>query len=264
MAEALTARRLALLAAWGAALSFVVVAASALLRLGTALDAGGNVSMRIPALLESGARLVHRASASGVGIVAFLAAIVAFTSRPVPRARLVAVVSILLLTAFLAALGRHTPGYRYIAVTLGNAVGGVALACAFVALRVQATPAGGGGDRSVSIAASLALALVLVQAGLGTAAGALRMHGSVALDPWHVSLGPAIAAIAVAAAAYHRRMPEAGSIRAWVFGLALAQMGLGILVAAADGGRGIPVAWAHAVLACALALALTALAARGR
>jgi hypothetical protein len=265
MAEALTARRLAALATAGVALTFVVVAASALLRLGTALDAGGNAASRLPATVEATARLVHRISASGVGIAALAAAIVAFASRPVPRARLAAIGAIVVLTGFLAAIGRYTPGYRFLPVTVGNALGGIALACAFMWLRMQATRSAGiEGRTAVSRAATLALAIALVQAGVGTASSALAMHGVRTMEPWHVASGFVVAGIAVAVAVYRYREAGGRAARAWIFALALAQMALGFALAAADAQRGIPGAWAHAMLACALALALTALAARGR
>ena len=263
MAEALTARRLALLATGGVALTFVVVAASALLRLATTLDAGGNATSRLPATVEAITRLAHRICASGVAIVALAVMVVAFASRPVPRARLAAIAVIVLLTAMLAAIGRYTPGYRFLPVTIANALGGIALACAFMWLRMQST---GGADvegrTAVSRGAMLALAVVLAQAGVGTAASALAMHGVRTLEPWHVASGFAVAGIAVAVAAYRYR--EAGAARAWILALALGQMGIGFVLAAADAQRGIPGAWVHAMLACALALALTALAARGR
>ncbi len=263
MAEALTARRLAALGTGGVALTFVVVAASALLRLATTLDPGGNAASRLPATVEAIARLAHRVSASGAGIVALAVLVVAFTSRPVPRARLAAIGAIVLLTGSLAAIGRYTPGYRFLPVTVGNALGGIALACAFMWLRMQSTRSAGIEGRSaVSWAATLALAVVLVQAGVGTAASALAMHGVRTLDPWHVASGFAVVGIAVAVAAYRYR--DRGAARAWIFALALGQMAMGFVLAAADAQRGIPGAWAHAMLACALALALTALAARGR
>jgi hypothetical protein len=265
MAEALTARRLAALAAGGVALTFVVVAASALLRLATTLDAGGNATSRLPATVEAIARLAHRISASGVGIVALAVLVVAFTSRPVPRARLAAIAVIVLLTAMLAAIGRYTPGYRFLPVTIANALGGIALACAFMGLRMQATrSAQTAGRTAVPVAATLALAVVLVQAGVGTAASALAMHGVRTLEAWHVASGFAVVGIAVAVAAYRYRDGGGRVQRAWIFAIALAQMALGFVLAAADAQRGIPGAWVHAMLACALALALTALAARGR
>lgn len=265
MAEALTARRLAALGTAGTALTFVVVAASALLRLATALDAGGNAASRLPATVEAIARLAHRISASGAGIAALAVLVLAFASRPVPRARLAAVGAVVLLTAGLAAIGRYTPGYRFLAVTVGNALGGIALACAFLWLRMQATRGAPLEGRSaVARAATLGLAVVLVQAGLGTAASALAMRGVRTLEPWHVASGFAVAGIAVAVAAYRYRESGSRAARAWILALVLAQMALGFALAAADAQRGIPGAWAHAMLACALALALTALAARGR
>lgn len=263
MDTAVASRRLALLGAWGAALTVVVVAASALLRLGTSLDAGGNAASTLPAALESAARIAHRISASAVGLVALAAAVVAWRGRPVGAERGAALAAVVVLTLFLAALGRYTPGYRFVGVTVANAVSGVALACAFAWLRAGAR----GADRAprpAALAAALTLLAVLAELGLGTAASASGMQGVMAFEPLHVGLGPVVGGMAAAVAARGYRESSRRGIRKGIVALALAQMALGSVLAAAGGARGIPAAWAHAMIACAMALALAALAARGR
>lgn len=251
MDPALSERTLDRLALAGAALTVVVVAASALLRLGTTLDAGGNVAAELPAMLRVPVRLAHRIAASGVAIVAVAAVIVALAGR-VARARAAPLAAVVALTALLAIVGPLTPGHRFAAVTVANALGGVALACAFLWLR------GSPGARATSLAALAALAVLFAHAGLGTAASAASMHGEHALDAWHVAAGPAIAAIVVAAATQGRHAAPARALRWTLVGFAVAQMALGMALLAAPAAR--PLAWAHALGACAVALALAALA----
>jgi hypothetical protein len=87
---------------------------------------------------------------------------------------------------------------------------------------------------------------------LGTAARAEAMHGRVAIEPVLLALGPVVAALAVWAAIRYR-----GGIAA----IAVAQLGLGIALAALGASRGVPGEWLHAMLACALAIALASRAA---
>jgi hypothetical protein len=249
MATALNDRRLARVAGWGAAFAVVVVAASALLRLGTRLDAGGNAVSMLAAALESLARLAHRVSASLVALVALAAVVLAIRARPVPCGRRAALAAIVLATVALAAIGRYTPGYRFVGVTVANATLGVLLAAAFAFLRAQANDGARKGPR---VAPLLVLVAVLAETALGTAASAEAMHGRVAFEPLHLALGPVVAALAVWAAIRYR-----GGIAA----IAVAQLGLGIALAALGASRGVPGEWLHAMLACALAIALASRAA---
>lgn len=231
-------RLLASIARWGAALGFVVVAASALLRLGTSIDAGGNAASILAPALESFARIAHRIAASAVGLLAVAAVIVALRERPVPCARRAPLVAIVAFTLVLAAIGRYTPGYRFLGVTVANAVLGVGLACAFLLLSAR-----------TETRRMLVVAAILFEIGLGTAASAAAMHGRLAFEPLHVALGPVVAAF-VAWIGLRER--------GWIAALAVAQLALGMLLAAMGSSRGLPGQWLHAMLACALALAVVA------
>jgi hypothetical protein len=244
MAAALNDRRLAQSALWGAVFAVVVVAASALLRLGTRLDAGGNAVSMLPAALDSFARLAHRISASLTGLAAIGAVVLALRSRPVPCPRRAPLVAIVVATAVLAAIGRYTPGYRFLGVTVANATLGVALAAAFAWLRAQAADGRAGHAR---LAPFLVLGAVVVEIGLGTAASAEAMHGRLAFEPLHVALGPVVAGLAAWLAVRYR---------GWIAAIAGAQLALGIALAAMGAARGVPGEWLHAMLACALAIAL--------
>jgi hypothetical protein len=159
-------------------------------------------------------------------------------------------VAIVVATVVLAAIGRHTPGYRFLGVTVANATLGLLLAAAFAFLRAQVND---GARKGFGVAPLLVLVAVLAETALGTAASAEAMHGRLAFEPLHVALGPVVAALAVWAAIRYR-----GGIAA----IAAAQLALGIALAALGASRGVPGEWLHAMLACALAIALARAAAR--
>ena len=205
---------------WGAILTLVILAMSALLRLGTEIGAGEAVST-LPAGVEQWARIAHRVAAMGVGILVALALVATWRERPVPRAQSAAVACVVGLTLLLSVIGRHTPGYRLDVVTVANVLGGIALASAFWWLRGASGPARAGGDR-VALAA---LGVLFALAALGAAADA------------------AAAALGV---------------------LVAMQFAIGLALIGAPGARPIAPAWAHAMVACALALLLVGLAAPPR
>ncbi len=236
----------------------VVVAVSVLLRLGTGVDDAGYAASIIPAGVETAARLAHRLAATGVAVLALLA-VVAVRSRKVPRPQVAAVAAIAILTASLAAIGPFTTGYRVAWVTVANVVCGIALACAFWGLRVACLAPAAASARA-AIIPGLALAAVLAHAGLGAAASAQAMRGARGLDPLHVSLGIAVLGIAVASSV-RRDARGAVAIDLAVVILALLQLVLGLFLAAGE-ARALAMQGVHAILACALALALTTRAAR--
>lgn len=131
------------------------------------------------------ARALHRVSAMLVGVLVLLIAVFGWSSmRTGARA---ALAFALLDTAFLAWLGRFTP-HPVPLVTLGNLVGGIALAAAFAwiaaSLRRSAGRAASGGaaTRPVaapapSIAVFAALALLASAAWIGTMIGAHEAIG---------------------------------------------------------------------------------------
>ena len=249
---------------WGALLTLAVLAASMLMRLTTAIDAEGAARSGLPEAIEAAARLGHRLAAMGVSVLALLAAMIAFTTRPAPPGRLVAVALVLALTVFLAVLGRYTPGYRAAIVTVGNVVGGIGLACAFWWLRERSSGIVPIARSREAALAWLAFAALVAQSGLGAATSALAMHGQRTLDPLHLAMGIAFAAFAALAAWPHRRRPGSARLALAVVLLVAFQFALGLFLASAVLGRPWPLAWTHAMGACALAIALTALAARSR
>lgn len=244
------ARSFAIAAPWGAGLTIVIVAMSVLLRLGTRIDAGEAVSM-LPSGLEVGARIAHRVAAMGVGILAAWVLVAAFLARPVNRSQLMAAGVVGAITLVLSLIGRYTPGYRIDAVTVVNVAGGLALVAAFWWMR--ATPAHA---RQASRALAVAALLVLLAlAASGAAGAAAAMRGAHAFGAPHIALAGIFALLACVIAWRARR----GAAFA-VLALALLQLALGLVLVSLPDAGGLVLGWAHAMMACALALPLVSLA----
>jgi heme A synthase len=118
-------RTLARTAGLGAALVFVVVAASAWLRL-AAGDAGcppgGCESFGLP----DAVRLAHRVAAMGVAVIALLIVMLAWRA-PARAGRRVASLAILVLVGVLSVVGRASAGNPPAGVVLANLAGGLLL-----------------------------------------------------------------------------------------------------------------------------------------
>jgi heme A synthase len=246
-------RALAMAGLWGAALTVVILAMSVLLRLGTQLDSGAAVST-LPEGVEQWARVAHRIAAMGVGVLAALALVAVWRGQSPPRPSARAVGAVIALTALLSVIGRYTPGYRVDVVTVLNVAGGVALVAAFWALRPRE------GSRLDAVALA-ALVLLLMLAALGAAADAAAMRGARAFGPLHLWIAAIFACLALAAAWRQRRRRALASTTAL---LVAGQLGLGFALLASRELRPLALGWAHAMVACALALLLVSLAFRGR
>lgn len=234
--------------ACGAILTIVILAMSVLLRLGTQMQEGQAISI-LPADIEVWARIAHRVAAMGVGILAALALVAAWKGDGSMRRPTAALAAVIGLTLLLAVIGRYTPGYRVDAVTVLNVAGGVALAAAFWALRPRlGAPADG-----VALAA---LALLLLLAALGAAADAAALRGERAFGPVHLWIAAIFACLA-AWAAWRQRARRAVAIATVL--ATLAQFGLGLALIASREPRPLGLGWAHAMLACLLALLLVSL-----
>ena len=240
------ARKFAVLGAWGAALTLVIIAMSVYLRLGSRMDGDIAVSV-LPEAWEQGARVAHRLAAMAVAALAALGLVLAARERPVPPARLRAIAGVVALTLMLAVIGRYTPGYVFDGVTIANMVGGMALAAAFWWLRAdpraQVDP--------VALAAVLG---VLALAGLGAATDAAAMRGERAFGPLHLWAAMFFIVLALAAAWRQRSRPRIASAVAAVAGT---QFVLGFFLV---GARPLVLAWVHSMVACLLVLLLVSLA----
>lgn len=178
-----------LLALAAAALTFVVIVASAFMRhtqagLGCAdwpacyariatdsAETPPSTGVRI-------ARIAHRIAATSVLALVVGMLLVAWTQRPVWRRERRIALAALVVTVGLAVLGIATPGTRLPAVTLGNLVGGYLMLALLAALAATATRAEAAPASSAAPAAPLrwiafgALALAFAQAAAGGMIGA--------------------------------------------------------------------------------------------
>jgi len=245
----------------GAVATTLVVAASALLRMTTHLAAAGTAHSMLPAAMETAVRTLHRAGASAAGLAALAVAIgVAVQERT--RGRMMLTAAVLVLTTFLALLGRHSAHAPGAAIPAANAVGGTLLACAFAALAVRCSPSRPRDEGPGMAVAVVALALVLGAAVSGIVAAS---SGGNPFKPWHIGLGLVILGV-VAYGVLHgydmTRSDCARRLRRILFGVAVVQLALGMIVAALGGTVATVVAWLHAMAGTLLALGLASLAGR--
>lgn len=232
-----------------AALVFIVVAASAWLRLAEA--AGGGADL---------ARFAHRLCAMAAAVLALLVAAIAWRRRPAlaaPRALAFAIVALVI---GLSALGIATPGAKLPAIALGNLAGGLALFALAWALqadarhRARASPEVTLASRWIGIA----LAVLVAETALGAATATGALQPAPALRDAHRVLGVLLFLAWIAFASGFLRLPPAALAAARITAvLAGAQVALGMALA----GPGLPPvgAWLHNLAtAAALASALTA------
>ncbi len=250
------------LSAWGAVLTLVILASSVLLRLATRIDDSGTAFTVLPESMELTARVAHRLSAMAAGLLAILVALGVASARPVPRTKAVAAVAIVALTVLLALVGRYTPGYRITAITVGNVVGGMALACAFWWLREEYRAAlrgrGDGGS-----AALVAIAALLVHAGVEAAASALALHGKPFSPVLHVATGAAV--VVVAAFCTWRERPRGDRAAAYIAATAVGvQFVCTIALDFPGSSRPAIAAWLHPMAGAIAALGFVSLAVGSR
>lgn len=168
------------LATFAALCTFVIVVASAFLRLSAPHEGCpdwpacyGKVTQSAdgtePGAARRVARLAHRIAATAVAVSILGLALLCFTRRPPARVDRRIAIALSVLTAFLALLGRWTPaGALLPAVTLGNLAGGFTLLGLLWWLRLRHTenPRGRPSIGAVRIAA-IAVVLIAATAALG-------------------------------------------------------------------------------------------------
>lgn len=165
------ARTLATTAAVCTALVFVVIAASAWLRLsppGLPCPPGGCEGFT----LADAVRIAHRVAAMGVSVLALIIALLAWKA-PAAWGKRTAAVAIIVLVAVLAIVGRQSSGTVLPAVTLTNLLGGLTLV-AFTAGLAAAARAPAGRNDVASVAAAALLATAILSGALSSAFPALE------------------------------------------------------------------------------------------
>jgi cytochrome c oxidase assembly protein subunit 15 len=170
---------LARMALAAAALTFVVIVASAFMRHTQAGLSCGDwpacyarvVTSDADAAPDTGvrvARIAHRLAASGVLALVIGMLLVAWTQTPPWKREGILALAALVIAGALAVLGIATPGARLPAITLGNLLGGYAMLAVLAAAAAPASAA----SRGARNFARLALAFAFVQAALGGMIGA--------------------------------------------------------------------------------------------
>ncbi len=169
-------------------LVFIVIAASAYLRLDQAglgcadwpacyglqlATPGAAVNQAVPeqSTVVFIVRIAHRLAAAGIGLLIVIIAIACIrTRRKWPAGTAIALV-LVALVLFLAVLGRATQGSRLPAVTLGNLLGGMAMLALLWWLRLriahQTRTHHYSTDRRLALGAWIGLAILVLQIGLG-------------------------------------------------------------------------------------------------
>jgi cytochrome c oxidase assembly protein subunit 15 len=172
------AQLLARSATAGAVLVFIVVVASAFLRLAQAAEAWPDAIVVV--------RFAHRIAAVGVGFLVLVIAVACWSVRRRQPGEAVAAVGLVALTIFLSVLGRATPGSELPAVTLGNLLGGMAMMGLLWWLRLGARetwlPAVVAGP-GASAFGWMGVALLAIQLALGALVSASHAAGSCTTFP---------------------------------------------------------------------------------
>ena len=153
------ARTLAATAAICTALVFVVIAASAWLRLspaGLPCPPGGCVGFT----LADAVRIAHRVAAMGVSVLALIIAALAWKA-PVAWGKRTTAIAIIVLVAVLAVVGRQSSGTVLPSVTLTNLLGGLALLALTAGVAAAARAPAGRADVASMAATALFAATVL-------------------------------------------------------------------------------------------------------
>jgi len=243
--------------AFGALLAILILGSSMLLRLNTQFATDGAALSTLPPAIENAARLLHRLSASGVGVLAIIAASVLWMRRPLPARYANPLKWIIATTVLLSVIGPLTPGYRVAAVTVGNVAGGMALlvACWWlresVALPIRTKP-------KADPLPQFALAVFMAQVATGALASAGLMRESPGFAIVH--LGTALlATMFIGALAWSRqKVPKCAVVSVVVAGLLLAQVALGIALMA-EGKTAVTLAYVHGMLSPLMAMSLVSL-----
>lgn len=186
------ARLLARSATAGAVLVFVVLVASAFLRLAQAAEAWPDAIVLV--------RFAHRIAAMGVSFLVLTVAVVCWSVRRRQTGEALAAAALVALTIFLSVLGRATPGSELPAVTLGNLLGGMAMLGLMWWLRLTVRQVGTSSAAAVFAASALAwagLGLIVIEIALGALVSASHAAAScTTLPDCHGRWWPADATLA--------------------------------------------------------------------
>ena len=255
------ARSLQAMGTLGAVMAMAILAMSVLLRLTTVFAADGATSSNLPTAVEDVARLIHRLSASGVGLLALLASVVCWRHRRAVPNAVMPVALIAASTVMLALIGPLTAGYRFTAVTVANVVGGTMLlaSCWWLRETLAAMAPRHPVDRPLLTAM---LIVFFVHVTTGAATSALNTHGITRFAAIHQA--SAMLTIVLLGAIlwdsrHDARLSRLFTTMKWLLG---AQIALG-LTAMWPGAQAPWFALLHALVSPLLAAGLVSVAVRG-
>ena len=253
-------RVLRAIGALGSILALTILGASILLRLTTVFGADGAALSQLPSDVEKAIRMVHRLSASAVGILALVAAVLGWKNRAAVPHAVKPIVWIIAATVLLAVIGPLTPGYRFSAVTIANVVAGTVLvaACWWLRETLVVPP---GPIATWDSMLSLTTVVVAVHVGLGAAASAYAVRGAYWVAFLHTG-SAMLTTLLLASILWDRRLRPVMSVRVRVMaGLLGLQLVLGMVSLWMD-VRPVALGFVHSMVSALLAAGLVSIAVR--
>ncbi len=241
-------------------LALAILGASILLRLTTVLGADGAALSQLSSEVENAIRMVHRLSASSVGILALVAAVLGWKNRTAASHVVNPIVWIVAATLLLAVIGPLTPGYRFSVVTIANVVAGTVLVAACWWLRETLVVAPSPVATRDSML-PLTMAVFAVHVGLGAAASAYAVRGAHWVAFVHSGSGM-LTTLLLASVLWDRRLRPAMSagVRTMA-GLLGLQLVLGMASLWME-VRPVALGFVHAMVSALLAAGLVSVAVR--
>lgn len=254
-------RALHLIGALGALLALAILGASILLRLTSVIGVDDVVRSTLPADTENAVRMVHRLSASGVGILALLVTVLGWMQRRVVPHAVKPVMLLVGATVLLAVIGPLTPGYRFGVVTVVNVVAGTVLLGSCWWLRETLAIGPVLQQKAPHPMLRLAFIVLFIHVGLGALASALEMRGTHWVSFVHAGSGMLTTLLLGSILWDRHSTPHLKRVTGIMAGLLVVQVALGV-VSLFIGGRPVGLGFAHAMLSPLLAGGLVSIAVR--
>ncbi|MDO8286173.1 MAG: hypothetical protein Q7T69_14280 [Rhodoferax sp.] len=244
----------------GSILALTILGASILLRLTTVFGADGAALSQLSSEVENAIRLVHRLSASSVGILALVTAVLGWKNRAAVPHVVKPIVWIIAATVLLALIGPLTPGYRFSAVTIANVVAGTVLvaACWWLRETLAVAPSPVATRDSMLL---LTMAVLATHVGLGAAASAHAVRGAHWVAFLHTG-SAMLTTLLLASILWDRRSRPAMSARVRLMAALLGlQLVLGMVSLWLE-LRPVALGFVHAMVSALLAAGLVSVAVR--
>lgn len=241
-------------------LALAILGASILLRLTTVFGADGAALSQLSSEVENAIRMVHRLSASSVGILALVAAVLGWKYWAVAPHVAKPIVWIVAATVLLAAIGPLTPGYRFSAVTIANVVAGTVLvaACWWLRETLVVVPSPVAAWDSML---SLTTAVFAIHVGLGAAASVYAVRGAHWVAFLHTG-SAMLTTLLLTSVLWDRRLRPTQSMPVRVMaGLLGLQLVLGMVSLWLE-VRPVALGFVHAMVSALLAAGLVSIAVR--